>query len=168
MDYELYIQVKDGLPINHPAFKINLIEAFGAVPEDWEPFIRIPDPVVTDNTLVHEHPFSVYRKIDGVWQDFWYTRSKTPEELEADRQARIGPVIAKFAAHPYAHNFTAWVLNEEKLRYEPPIPRPTGPGFYRWYGPENRWRLAPPFPQDGKQYYFDFDNWVNVEITDNV
>lgn len=168
MDFELYIQVENGLPINHPAYKINLLDAFGEIPDNWEPFIRVPNPTSTDQTIVLEHPEPVYRKIDDIWRDFWYVRPKTAEELAAEKEARLAPVRARLAAHPYAHNFTAWVLNEEKLTYEPPVPRPAGPGFYRWCGAENRWRLAPPFPQDGKQYYFDFDNWVNVEITDNV
>lgn len=162
MDYDLYIQVENGLPVNHPAFKINLIDAFGAIPDNWEPFIRIPNPTFNDKNLVLEHPEPVYRKIDGVWRDVWYYRTKTAEEIEAV----LAPIREQWANRPYAHNFTAWVLNEEKLIYEPPIPRPTGPGFYRWYGAENRWRLADPIPRDGKQYYFDFDNWVNVEITD--
>lgn len=166
MDYDLYIKVENGLPINHPAFKINLVDVFGAVPEDWEPFIRVPNPIFTDKTVVLEHPDPVYRKIDGVWQDVWYTRPKTAEELAADKEAILAPIREQWANRPYAHNFTAWVLNEEKLVYEPPIPRPNNGGFYRWYGAENRWRVAEPFPKDGKKYYFDFDNWANVEITD--
>lgn len=162
----LFIQVRDGLPINHPAYELNLLDAFGKVPDDWEPFIRVPNPAAENSSILLTHPEPVYRKIDGVWQDVWFYRDKTAEELESERQARLAPVIAQFARHPYAHNFTAWVLNEDLLRYEPPIPRPSGPGLYRWSGPDNNWKLAEPVPRDGKQYYFDFDNWVNVEITD--
>lgn len=168
MDYDLYIKVENSLPINHPAFKVNLIDAFGEVPDGWEPFIRIPNPDLTDNSIVLEHPEPVYRKIDGVWRDVWYTRAKTAEELTAEKEARLASLRAVFADHPYAHNFTAWVLNEETESYGPPIPRPDDGNFYRWSGPDNNWKLAPPFPKDGKRYYFDFDNWVNVEITNNV
>lgn len=165
MDYDLYIKVAAGLPVGNPAFKANLIDAFGAVPDEWEPFIRLPDPTIQDRSIVLEYPTPVYRKIDGVWQDVWYTRPKTAEELAAEKEAIFAPIREQWANRPYAHNFTAWILNEETFRYEPPITRPTGPGLYRWSGPDNNWKLAPPFPQDGKQYYFDFDNWVNVEIT---
>lgn len=168
MDYELFIKVENGLPINHPAYKANLVDAFGAVPDDWEPFVRVPDPSRADKTIVLVYPEPVYRKVDGVWSDVWYTRPKTPEELLAEKEERLAPIKAQWANRPYAHNFSAWVLNETKMIYEPPIPRPNNSGFYRWCGAENRWRLAEPFPKDGKQYYFDFDNWVNVEITDNV
>lgn len=172
MDYDLYIQVKDGLPINHPSYKANLIDAFGAVPNDWEPFIRVPNPVHENKTITLEHPEPVYRRIDGVWQDVWYTRPKTAEELaaekaaeEAARRLSVDALRAQWDSHPYVHNFAAWKFNETTMKYEPPFPRPSSPGLYRWCGPDNNWKLAPPFPQDGKKYYFDFDNWVNVEIT---
>ncbi len=164
MEYDLFIQVRDGLPVNHPAFKTNLIDAFGAVPEDWEPFIRIPDPTHADNSIVLEHSEPVYQKIDGVWRDVWYYRIKTEKDLAAEKQIRLDGVRGFWAQRPYAHNFTAWVLNEETEKYEPPIPRPNDGKFYRWSGPNNNWREAEPFPQDGKKYTFDFDNWVNVEI----
>lgn len=165
---KLYIQVAGGLPINHPAYDVNLIDAFGEIPADWEPFTRVINPILAGQNVVMLNPDPVYRKVDGVWTDVWFYRDKTPEELAAEKEAVLAPIREQWANRPYAHNFTAWVLNEEKFRYEPPIPRPSGPGFYRWSGPDNNWKLAPPFPQDGKQYYFDFDNWVNVEITDNV
>ena len=40
----LYIQIKDGQPINHPAFKNNLLEAFKEIPTDWEIFLRVEKP----------------------------------------------------------------------------------------------------------------------------
>jgi hypothetical protein len=164
MDYDLFIQVRDGLPMNHPAFKINLIDAFGAIPEDWEPFIRVPSPTLTDRSLVLEYLEPVYRKVNGVWQDVWYARPKNAEELAAEKEARLAPLRAAWTDRPYASNFTAWVLNEETEKYEPPFPKPDDGKFYRWSGPNNNWREAEPFPQDGKKYTFDFDNWVNVEI----
>lgn len=163
------IRVVNGLAVDHPAFEDNLIDAFGAVPPEWEPFIRIPDPTHNNHKYVLLHPQPAYRKVDGVWQDYWYYREKTAEELEA----LYGPAKEAWAKRPYANNFTAWVFNEQKFMYEPPIPRPTEsapPGMtYRWSGPDNNWKLAPiPPANTGKYYYFDFDNWVNVEITDNV
>ena len=166
MDYDLYIKIENGLPINHPAFKVNLIDAFGKVPDDWEPFIRVPDPTLKNKDIVLDHPDPVYRKVDGVWMDVWYARPKTPEELSIEREALFAALREQWAQRPYAHNFTAWVINEEKQQYEPPFPKPNDGKFYRWSGPDNNWKLAEPFPKDGKQYYFDFDNWVNVEITD--
>jgi hypothetical protein len=164
MDYDLFLQVKDGMPVGHPAFRANLVDAFGAVPQDWEPFIRVPDPRGADPNLVLEHPTPIYRKSDGVWRDVWYARPKTAEELAAEKQIRLARIRDAWANRDYAHNFTAWVLNEDKERYEPPFTKPDDGKFYRWSGPDNNWKEAEPIPQDGKRYYFDFDNWVNVEI----
>lgn len=172
-EIKLYIKVVDGLPVNHPAFELNLIDAFGAVPPEWEPFVRVPNPTFTDNTLVLTYPTPIYRKVDGVWRDEWQTRSKTQEELAAEKEAVLVPIREMWMNRPFASNFAAWVFNETTFMFEPPIPRPTEaapPGFtYRWSGPDNNWKLAPlPPSNNGKHYYFDFDNWVNVEATVNV
>ena len=161
---KLYIQVENGLPVNHPAVEENLIQAFSAVPENWEPFVRVEDPTRTNKTIVLTQPEPVYQKVDGVWCDVWLTRPKTMEELAEEKRARLSVLRAGWANRPYPQNFTAWVLNEELERFEPPIPRPDDGKFYRWHGPSNNWRETEPFPSDGKRYYFDFDNWVNVEI----
>lgn len=166
MAMKLYIQVENGQPVNHPALEENIVDAFGAVPDNWEPFVRVQNPILTDDTVVLLEPTPTYQKVDGVWTDVWYTRPKTEEEIAAEKEARLAPIKSKFAANPYAHNFTAWVLNEAKGQYEPPFPKPNDGKFYRWSGPDNNWKEAEPFPQDGKKYKFDFDNWVNVEVTD--
>lgn len=170
----LYIQIEDNQPINHPATESNLIDVFGAVPQGWEPFVRVPRPGPNEHKVVLiEQP--EYRKIDGVWTDFWHVRDMTAEEIEAtqlseeERHAlKVQAFKRAWTSRPYAHNFTAWVLNEELWKFEPPFPRPNDGKLYRWSGPDNNWKEAEPVPQDGKQYYFDFDNWANVEITDNV
>lgn len=164
----LYIQVENGQCINHPAFESNLIEAFGAVPDNWEPFIRFK-PELPSKYHVFTSDQPTYQKIDGVWTDVWEIRELTPEEkiqldatLLAGKKAAIQDIWAR---RKYASNFSAWVFNEEKLKYEPPIPCPNDGKFYRWSGPDNNWKEAEPVPNDGKNYEFDFDNWVNVEIT---
>jgi hypothetical protein len=160
----LYIQIENGYPINHPALEDNLVSVFGKVPDDWEPFIRVTNPCLENNALVLLQETPEYQKISGVWTDVWFTRQKTETELLAEKQEKINAIKRVFVSRPYASNFAAWVFNEETEKYEPPIPRPTDGKFYRWSGPDNNWKEAEPFPQDGKQYYFDFDNWVNVEI----
>lgn len=164
---KLYIQIQDGLPINHPAVEENLIDAFGEIPENWEPFIRVQSPTLSNNKIVLTNPESVYRKIDGVWQDYWYYRNKTPEELEADRQAKFQFIINAWNNRPFANNFSTWALNEETGQFEPPIPRPTDGKVYKWCGPENRWKESTPPPQ-GVKAYFDFDEWkyVVIEVID--
>jgi hypothetical protein len=161
---KLYIKVVDGLPVDHPALEDNLLDAFGgSIPPEWEPFIRVPDPTIANNRIVLTYPQPVYKKVDGVWQDFWYYRDKTPEELEE----LYRPHKELWASRPYANNFTAWVFNEAELCYEPPFPRPEDHGqdgkFYRWCGAENNWKLTQPTPIGGG-YYFDFNAWTYVKV----
>lgn len=170
----LYINVENDQPIGHPAFEQNLLEVFGEIPQGWELFLRVKKPALEEyQTLVSETP--TYEKIDGVWMDVWRIRDMTSEERieadkakEAQRLQKIEIAKATWANRPFAANFSAWVFNEEKIKFEPPIPRPDDGKFYRWSGPDNNWKEAEPFPDDGKRYEFDFDNWVNVEVTSDV
>lgn len=78
----LYIQTKDGQPINHPAFEDNLIEAFGEIPSDWEPFSRVERPVPGVYEIL-ESTEAVYAKVNGVWTDVWSVRDMTAQERQA-------------------------------------------------------------------------------------
>ena len=76
----LFIQVEDGQPVNHPAFEDNLVQAFGVVPNNWEPFIRIERPTPgTYEVLESDQP--TYQKVDGVWTDVWSLRPMTEDEI---------------------------------------------------------------------------------------
>ena len=80
----LYIQVENGEPVNHPALESNLLDAFGSIPSNWEPFIRKYKPEVdTANTfqIVEESP--VYTKQGNNWEDVWIVRDMTQEEKDA-------------------------------------------------------------------------------------
>lgn len=158
---KLYIQVKDGNPIKHPAFEENLLQAFGSIPDDWEPFVRKEKPRLAFYQFI-EQTTSTYAKVDGVWTDIWIIK-EIPEDEKISLQNEVKNA---WETRPYADNFTAWVYNERANVFEPPFPRPSDApeGFlYRWNGKEDNWKLAPVFPDDGKNYTFDFDNWVNVE-----
>lgn len=165
MTENLYIQVDEsGNCVNHPAYESNLIQAFGSVPNNWQPFIRIqrPNPKVFE-VLESDRP--VYQKIDGVWKDVWSVRPMTIEE-RAEKQKQIDGIKAAWAARPYAHNWSAWTFDEDTLTFVPPIPHPepVEGKIMVWCGAENNWREAPPRPEDGKQYRFNFDDWVWFEV----
>lgn len=160
----LFIQVKDGQPIGHPAYDINLIQAFLQIPQDWERFERVerPDPSVYQ---VFDSPELTYQKVDGVWKDVWALRDMNVEEKAAKQQ------IAKdeWASRRQAANWSAWTFDENTCSFVPPIPRPKPieGKIVSWCGAENNWKEAPDYPQDGKQYQFDFFAWTWVEKTVN-
>ena len=82
---KLYIQVENGQTVNHPAFEDNLFQAFGQIPSNWEPFVRVQRPVLgEDEVLESDHP--TYQKIDGVWTDVWSVRPMTQAEKDAKQQ----------------------------------------------------------------------------------
>jgi hypothetical protein len=163
----LYIQIQNGQPVNHPAFEENLLQAFGAIPSDWEFFVRVDPSKISSYTLLTSQE-STYQKIDGVWTDVWEVRDMTAEEKAAKQQG----VRDIFNNRPQAENWSSWTFDEATCKMQPPIPRPEPDQtkldakiFTYWCGADNNWKDTPPKPNDGKQYNFDFFawNWVEVE-----
>lgn len=154
---ELYIQIENNQPVNHPAFGDNLRQAFGAIPTNWEPFERIERPAPGVYQLL-ESDQPTYQKIDGRWKDVWALRDMTAAEKAAKQQA----VKDAWAAREQAANWSAWTFNEVTCQYDPPTPRPdpVEGKIVFWCGADNAWKDAPAYPQDGKQYKFDFFAWA--------
>lgn len=158
----LFIQVKDGQPINHPALPVNLIQAFGLIPSDWEPFLRVERPSLQlYEILESEEP--TYQKVNGVWTDVWAVRPMTSDEKAAKQQV----IKDAWAARPYAQNWAAWIFNEDLCTYEPPIalPEPVEGKRIAWCGAEYNWKELPSYPDNGKNYTFNFFAWEWVEVT---
>jgi len=162
----LYIEVENGLTKNHPAFEENLIQAFGSVPENWEPFLRIERPTPTIYQVL-ESDESIYAKVDGIWTDVWALRDMTLEEKNAKQQV----VIDVFNSREQASNWSAWIFDEATCKMVPPIPRPepdqtkldAGIKTF-WCGADNNWKDTPVKPVDGNQYKFDFFAWQWVQV----
>jgi hypothetical protein len=156
---KLYIQIKNNQPVNHPAFEDNLIQAFGAIPEQWEPFTRVERPIPGVYQLL-ESKEAVYAKIDGVWTDVWTVCDMTVEEKVAKQQA----VIDAFNTREQASNWSAWTLDEATCTMQPPIPRPAfveGKLVF-WCGADANWKEAPVRPEG--EYKFDFFAWDWVAV----
>lgn len=156
---DLYIQIKDGVTVNHPAAKENLLEAFGEIPTDWEPFLRISKPIVRPPQII-DSTSPLYEKIHGVWMDVWVSRPMTANEIQALKEQ----AQRAWDNHPDAYNFKAWVFNEATCEFEAPIPQPIDGKYYKWSGVDNAWREAPLYPDAGGEYIFDFRQWVWVSI----
>ena len=167
----LYIETENGQTKNHPAFEDNLLQAFGAIPEHWEPFNRVERPTLSVYQVLDSQE-STYQKIDGVWADVWTVRDMTAEEKANVQQ------LAKdlFNTREQAENWSAWTLDEATCTMQPPIPRPDldqtkldAKIFTFWCGAENNWKDTSARPVDEYQYKFDFIawNWVKVEVDSN-
>jgi hypothetical protein len=163
----LYIQIQNGQPVNHPAFEDNLLSAFGQIPADWEPFVRVVRPTLGVYEVL-DSEVSVYGKIDGVWTDVWALRAMTDAE-KVEKQQHIQDLYKNL---PYAENWSAWTLDVDICRMVPPITRPepdqtkiTAGIQTFWCGAEGGWKDTPPYPIDEKAYDFDFFAWQWVEST---
>ena len=76
----LFIQIENGQPINHPAFENNLLQAFGSIPNNWEKFIRVEQPIPGLYEVL-EFNKPTYQKVGDVWTDVWSLRSMTEDEI---------------------------------------------------------------------------------------
>lgn len=162
----LYIEIENGQIKNHPAFEENLIQAFGVIPEHWEPFVRVERPAIGMYQVL-ESEVATYTKVDGVWTDVWAVRDMTVEEKAAVQQS----VRDLFNTRDQAENWSAWVFDEAACKMVPPIPRPApdqtklGQRIYTyWCGAESGWKDTPAMPVDDNQYKFDFLVWQWVRV----
>ena len=69
---ELYIQIINNQPVNHPILKDNLLQAFPTIDlennPDYVPFKRVPRPETTANV---KSMTVEYRLVDGIYKDVW-------------------------------------------------------------------------------------------------
>lgn len=162
----LYIQVENDQPKNHPAFEENLIQAFGRVPNNWEPFLRVERPSLKlYETFESEEP--TYQKVNGVWTDVWTIRDMTDEEKDIADQERV---VSSFFSRWQAENWASWVYDKTTKTMQPPIPRPeldeikhSQHIFTFWCGADNNWKDTPVKPEGN--YKFNFFAWEWVEVT---
>lgn len=160
---ELYIQIKDGQPFEHPILGDNFCAAFPDVdvnnlPPEFARFERVLCPRLgVYEVMISETP--TYELVDGVYKDVWHIRNMTDAEKTAKQQA----VKEAWAALPTRDNFLAWVFNEAKCGYYPPIPSP-GANYF-WQGTTASWVEIPQWPDDDKQYTLDFASATWVEVT---
>jgi len=160
----LYIETENGQTKNHPAFEDNLIQAFGSIPSQWEPFVRVPkESIGVYKILLSNIP--TYEKVNNVWTDVWSAREMTTEEKTELQQS----VITVFNGRPQVENWSAWTLDEVTCKMVPPIPRPeldqakVDAGIFTyWCGADNNWKDTPVLP-DG-EYKFDFFAWQWVAL----
>lgn len=156
---KLFIQVDtQGNPVNHPATEVNLMDALGMIPDDWEPFVRVAHPTLPSVYHKITDPTPVYQKIDGVWTDTWQTEMMTDEEKALKQQM----VKDEWISQPQVDNFSAWTFSEELCRYVPPSPRPRDGKDYFWQGNTNSWVETPSYPTDNDIYHLDYatGQWI--------
>jgi hypothetical protein len=96
---ELYIQIRDGQPYEHPIMGDNFREAFPHIdinnlPPEFARFVRVPEPSIG---LFEVNDGVEYVMLDGVVRDVWKVRPMTPEERAPVETLAIQRIMTKFA-----------------------------------------------------------------------
>ena len=120
---ELFIQIRNGQPFEHPIFGDNFRQAFPDVdvdnlPPEFAKFERVPQNVMPE---IFEMAEVRYEWFDAIVKDVWSVRPMTDQE-RADK-------IAQYRANP---PFPSWTLDETTLKWSAPIPKPDDGQKYRW------------------------------------
>lgn len=135
MPENLFIQVVDGKPVNHPATEENLrmfIDNFDPEnpPATFEKFVRRQPEEAPKWKVVDRLP---YAKVNGVWTDVFGIRDMMPQE----KQEYVAALRRGFQ---FADT---WSWDDDKGEWVPPVPYPTDGKFYLWANRQMRWILAP-------------------------
>jgi len=129
----LYIQLENGQPINHPIMEENLKQAFpemdlNNLPETFARFERVA-PTMLGVYEISEG--ATYEWVNGVVKDVHHIRAMTLEEKTAKQDA---------AKDEWQQTgFASWIFNEETCAFEPPSPYPTDGKSYVWDEPTTSW-----------------------------
>jgi hypothetical protein len=139
------------------------LEAFGAIPSDWAPFIRITEKESGITLGVYQKSQCNYTLgTDGqTWQDTWTAVDMT----EDDKTAKQQKVKYQWSTHPEPDNVASWTFDEITCSYQAPIPMPKDGNKYFWQGTTNSWVILPAYPDDGKQYKLDIPTMTWVLVT---
>lgn len=141
---DLIIQIKDGIPFQHPMTLDNFKKAFPDVdldnlPSQFAWFERVPAPKLgpyDKNLLV------TYELIDNVYKDVWQIELMTDQE-KIEKQNQVKEFWVSRGG------YASWIFNEELCNFVPPV----------------------PYPQDGQSYFWDdsIKSWViKVDLTNQI
>lgn len=130
---ELFIQIQNGQPFEHPILGDNFRQAFPNVdtnnlPESFARFVRVEKPVIG--------VYEVYEGVTYEWKngsvtDVHHVRPMMLEEIKNKQDA----VKAQWKEKGYA----SWVFDEITCSFTPPTPYPTDGKFYQWDESTTSW-----------------------------
>lgn len=134
----LYIQLENGEPINHPIMEDNLVQAFPDIdldnlPSNFARFERIPTATAG---IYDVYEGVTYEWVDGIVKDVHHSRPMTLEE----KTAKQNIVKDSWTASGNAADWPSWTFDEELCRYVPPVPYPESETErFRWDEPSLNW-----------------------------
>jgi len=162
----LYIQVENSVPVNHPAYEDNLIQAFGEIPSTWVPFVRVDAPILDvyekfDTSYGHEGCGCEYAATDDGFKDVWHAMDMSiAEKTSKINTAKLN--IPKF--------ITTWLFDEATCQWNPPVAYPVDisdpdAAIYAWRDSDTSWiEITTTRPENGV-YYFNVNTATWTEVS---
>lgn len=123
---ELFIQIRDGKPFEHPILGSNFREAFphldvNNLPPNFAKFERVDPP---EYGVYETLRGPSYEWIDGIIKDVWYVRPMTEQEiLEKQEHVKLDWT---------QRGYPSWIFDENTCSFVPPIPYPIDGKYYNW------------------------------------
>ena len=140
---ELFIRIVDGNPVDHPILGENFRQAFPEIdlsnlPPQFARFVRVAAPSLGP---YEKNQTVTYELVDGVYTDVFSCEQLTQEEITA-KQDEVKTSWVQIG-------YPSWVFNEATCMFDPPTPRPTDGGVYRWDEPTLGWIMVqePPLAE---------------------
>ena len=131
----LYIQLIDNQPANHPILKENLLQIFPDIDlennTDYAKFERVQKPLQGPYTKsITGH----YEFVGSVVKDIWVEEvMSAAEQLEKQNSVK---------AEWQQVGFTSWIFNEETCDFDPPVPYPDDTAnVYIWNESIGNWEV---------------------------
>ncbi len=134
---KLYIQIKNGVPYEHPILGNNFRQGFPDVdvnnlPPEFAKFERVERPTIG---IYQIYEGVTYEWVGDVVKDVHHVREMTFEEKTA-RQQSIKDAWAQNAG------YTSWIFDEETCAFKPPVLYPTDGNIYRWNEETTSWVIV--------------------------
>lgn len=135
---DLFIQLRDGEPFEHPIFGENFHQAFPDVdvenlPAEFARFVRVAAPTIG---VYDVYEGVKYERSGDVFIDVHYVRPMT----DAEKAQKQSDTQAQWAVNGYA----SWVFDPETCTFNPPVPYPEDGKNYRWDEPSVSWKEVTP------------------------
>lgn len=130
---DLFIQLRDGHPFEHPILSENFHQAFPDVntenlPAEFARFVRVVAPTIG---VYDVYEGVKYERSGDVFTDVHYVRPMT----DAEKAQKQSDTQAQWAATGHA----SWIFNPDTCEFEPPVPYPNDGKTYRWDEPSVSW-----------------------------
>lgn len=122
----LYIQVKDGLPFEHPVLESNLrqtypLASYKNIPEGFAKFTRILKPKVGPYEMCKSGPY-IWCEEGQCFKDNWTVRPMTHTE-------KVNKIRSVWLSKG---GYDSWIVNEDTYEMEAPTAKPDDGQEYEW------------------------------------